>query len=95
MRTAAFALATLLAVPAFAADPSITVSQPWLRATPKAVPVALAVNPEIDAVTVGVVPREARGQVTLAVEAQRLVDADHPARGDPRRIRLVERPGGD
>ena len=37
---AALALATFIAVPAFAADPSITLSHPWLRATPRTAPVA-------------------------------------------------------
>ena len=36
---AALALATFIAVPAFAADPSITLSHPWLRATPRTAPV--------------------------------------------------------
>ncbi len=44
MRTTAFfaalAVTTLLAVPAFAAEASITIAHPWLRATPRTAPVA-------------------------------------------------------
>ena len=38
--SAALAMATLLVVPAFAADAPISISHPWLRATPRSAPVA-------------------------------------------------------
>lgn len=107
MRTNAFSaalvVATLLAVPAVAAEASITIAHPWLRATPRSAPIAggyvtlTNTGPAPDTLVSASLPMASEGQVHTmtmkngVMEMRRLDDGLAIAPG----ATVTLRPGGD